>query len=194
MTGGRTDLKILAIAEELLAAGGPSAVSFDAIAARLGRSKQAVLYWFPTKRDLLAAMFVPWLEAEVEVAEAALADVVGRDAAITAFVHSVARFHLEDLNRFRMMYLAPQITGVRAVGRGDRGAIERVHPITDRLYTALAAKLDGTPPERRRAATAIHAAVLGLILMIALSNAVHDPLKHGSNALVEALVASLVSR
>jgi len=54
---------ILKIAREIMASEGLAAVSFDAIARRLGRSKQAVLYWYPTKHDLLTALFLPWLRA-----------------------------------------------------------------------------------------------------------------------------------
>lgn len=188
---------ILATARTLLAEGGLGAVSFDAIAARIGRSKQAVLYWFPTKRDLLAALFVPWLEAETNIAEAAVAEAASPELAIAAFVRSVARFHLGDLDRFRMMYLVPQTTATRTANQQNphgRGVVARVHPVTDRLYGALAAQLRGNATERRQAAVSIHAAVLGLILMVALGDAIADPLKHDPDALIEALVAQLTGQ
>ena len=108
MTRSRTGDQILEIARDLLAEGGLGAVSFDAIAARLGRSKQAVLYWYPTKPDLLAALFLPWLEEEAALAETALRDATDGTDAIARFVRAVAGFHLSDLTRFRAMYLLPQ--------------------------------------------------------------------------------------
>ncbi|WP_417666786.1 TetR/AcrR family transcriptional regulator [Roseibium sp.] len=190
-----TSQQILSIARAILAADGLGAVSFDAIARRLGRSKQAVLYWYPTKRDLLAAMFLPWLEAEARTAEEAVANVVAKPEAIAAFVRAIARFHLDDLDRFRMMYLAPQTTGMRSTGRGASVTGEEVYQVTGRLYGALARQLCGNDHSNgdaaRKQAVAIHSAVLGLVLMFALSDALRDPLKHDAADLVEALIDSL---
>ena len=46
MQDEKTNKKILTIAREILASDGLGAVSFDTIARRLGRTKQAVLYWY----------------------------------------------------------------------------------------------------------------------------------------------------
>lgn len=192
MPNQKTSEKILTIANELLAHDGVSGVSFDAIARRLGRSKQAVLYWYPTKQDLLGALFLPWLQAETDAAVAALTGPRGRDPAITSFVRAIAEFHLADLDRFRMMYLVPQTTRSRASDFAERRFLESVHPVTDQLYAALAHHLDPDQPERARAeAMAIHSATLGLVLMNSLAAAVNDPLKHGPERLIQALVTTL---
>jgi len=193
MPAPRTRDQILEAARELLASDGLGAVSFDAIARRLGRSKQAVLYWYPTKHDLLAAMFLPWLEAEAEVATRSLADAQGRGEAVGAFVRAVAGFHFDDLDRFRMMYLLPQTLRPSAHDPHDADLLDRVHPVTDRIYEALAGRLDGDPKAARREAMAIHSAVLGLVLMTGLSERLRDPLKHSASDLVGALVSSLQS-
>jgi AcrR family transcriptional regulator len=185
--------RILSLTHEILRTEGVEGVSFDAIARKLGKTKQAVLYWFPSKPDLLAALFLPWLEAETQVACAALTTPCTRADAIGAFVRSVAGFHCTDLDRFRMMYLVPQTLGAAGTPRGAGTVLERVHPVTDRLYGTLAAALAGSPDERRREAAAIHAATLGLVLMVALADHLGDPLKHGTEALVTALVASLTA-
>ena len=185
-----TKRRILSIAREILASDGLGAVSFDAIARSLGRSKQAVLYWYPTKRDLLAAMFLPWLEAEAETACRALSKSSGRSEAITSFVRSLTDFHLADLDRFRMMYLVPQTTGAKSKGRGKLVAGDKVYPVTNRLYCALADHLNGKPDAARKEAVAIHSAVLGLIMMIAFADAIGDPLKHAQEDLVDSLVAA----
>ena len=89
MRANGTRERILATARRLLGKEGPKAVSFDAIARQMGVSKQAVLYWFPSRPDLLAAMFVPWLELESETAEGALAEATTRADAVAAFVRAV---------------------------------------------------------------------------------------------------------
>jgi AcrR family transcriptional regulator len=182
--------QILNVAREIVAEGGPVALSFDAIAKRMGKTKQAVLYWYPTKAALLAALFLPALEAEVAVAEDALIAAEGRGDAIARFVREVAAFHLGDLDRFRMMYLMPQ-TARGGVREADRPLMQDIHPITDRLYTALAHHLGGACADARREAVAVHGAVLGLVLMFALADAVNDPLKHAEEGMIAALIASL---
>jgi len=193
MAASETSRQILTIAREILAADGLGAVSFDAIARRLGRSKQAVLYWYPTKRDLLAAMFLPWLEAESETACRAVSEVSGRTEAIASFVRAVAQFHLADLDRFRMMYLVPQTTGLRSNDRGALVAGDEVYSVTNRLYGALTDHLSGETDAARKEAVAIHAAVLGLVMMVAFADAIRDPLKHTRDDLVDALIASFTA-
>lgn len=193
MSDLKTDAKILGAVQELLASGGIGAVSFDAIARELGISKQAVLYWFPSKGDLLAAMFVDWLGAEAREVETSLEFAGTPNEAIEIFVRSITQFHMCDLDRFRMMYLAPQTlkTGVQEARETD--ALDRIHATTSRLYGALAARLDGTPEKSRQSAFAIHSAALGLVLMIGLAEGIGDPLKHSEDDLVTALIAKLSS-
>lgn len=187
----KTDLQILNIARDLLASEGIGAVSFDAIALRLGRTKQAVLYWYPTKHDLLSALFLPWLESEAEVAARSVADASGHREAVSAFVRAIAAFHFEDLDRFRMMYLVPQTLKQSASEPRHADLLEKVHPVTDRVYAALAMHLEGGPATARRQAVAIHSAVLGLVLMFSLAESLGDPLKHAAPEMVDALIASL---
>lgn len=189
MAGAKTGDMILQIARTLMADGGLGAVSFDTIAARLGRSKQAVLYWYPTKADLLAALFLPWLEEEAALAENAVRNASDPAEAIVRFVRALSAFHLSDLTRFRAMYVLPQTL---ARGVGDTLVLDRVHGITDRLYAALAVHLGSDPAAARQQAFAVHSAVLGLALMAGLAEGLDDPLKHGQEAMVEALVARLI--
>ena len=189
-----TSQQILSIARSILASEGLGAVSFDSIARRLGRSKQAVLYWYPTKHDLLAAMFLPWLEAEAETASHAVSMSSGRFEAVNSFIRSVAGFHLADLDRFRMMYLVPQITSVKSPDRGKLIAGDKVYPVTGRLYGALADHLGGEPDDARREAVAIHSAVLGLVMMIAFADALRDPLKHNPGDLIQSLIEAFTAR
>lgn len=194
MKNTKTNQKILTIAREILASDGLGAVSFDAIARRLERSKQAVLYWYPTKRDLLAAMFLPWLNAETETAAGAVSKAMNRDQAIGSFVKAIAWFHLEDLDRFRMMYLVPQTTGQKSKDRANMVTGDEVYQVTNRLYGALACHLGGETDAARKEAVAIHSAVLGLVLMFALANALQDPLKHSETDLIEAMIANLTGK
>lgn len=187
----KTDEKILKAAQALLASDGFGAVSFDAIARALGVSKQAVLYWYPSRQELLAAMLGSWLAAEADIAVAAVDGKATPKAAISAFVEAVAAFHLGDLDRFRMMYLAPQTLKTDLQGPLESEALDQVHATTNRMYGALADRLGGDPRRARQHATSIHSAVLGLALMFGLADRIKDPLKHSQKELVAALVARL---
>ena len=194
MSGKDTKAEILTIARDLLASGGLAAVSFEAVARRLGRTKQAVLYWYPTKHDLLAAMFLPWLEAEAELAVQSVSGTSSREEAIDAFVKAVAAFHLGDLDRFRMMYLLVQTIPPSPAEPHSEELLKKIHPVTDRLYGALADKLGAKPIPARQEAFAIHSAILGLVLMFGLSDSLKDPLKHTATHMIDALIRTFTSR
>ncbi|MDN2564941.1 TetR/AcrR family transcriptional regulator [Aquibium sp. A9E412] len=187
-----TRARIVEAARGLAGERGPAAVSFDAVAARLGLSKQAVIYWFPSKALLMRELVLPALAAEAEAAVAALAGATARGEAVARFVRAVAGFHLADLDRFRMMYLLPQ-TGPRPRKADLRAVLEAVHPVTARMYGALAGFLPGGAdgPAARRMAVAVHGSVLGLVLMVALAERSDDPLRHGTDDLVDSLAAVL---
>lgn len=183
--------QILEIARNLLVSDGLAGVSFDAIARQLNRTKQAVLYWYPTKQDLLAAMFLPYLEAEADVATKAVAGATDRNTAIAGFVRAVARYHFDHLDRFRMMYLLPQTLRSSAGAAQDSDLLQRVHLITGQMYTALAERLEAAPDIARQEAFAIHSAVLGTALMFGLGDSLNDPMKHPAKDIVDALIAIL---
>ena len=189
----KTNKKILNTAQYLLSKGGANAVSFDKVAAELGITKQAVLYWFPSKSALLAAMFVDWLDAEAKAAENALKGIKSANEAIRAFVTEIVSFHAENFDRFRMMYLAPQTLKVGSQVSRQEGAIDEIHHATGKLYSCLAEKLEGSALEARQTAFVIHSSVLGLVMMLALSDSVSDPLAHSKSELVNSLVARLIT-
>ena len=179
--------RILEAAAELLRAGGPTAVTFDAVAARLGLTKQAVIYWFPTKADLFAGVALPILEAEARAAVEAARSAAGRADAARRVVAELTRFHLSDLERFRLAYVAPQLDGASI--RRARIA-DRVHPVTAEMYGTVAEALGGGP-EARAEAVALHMAALGHALLVALTEAAGDPLRHGPGPLADVLARLL---
>lgn len=182
---------ILEAAQALLAERGLAGLTFDAVAGRLHISKQAVIYWFPTKQELMAAISLPAIQAEAEVALAAMRAARPGADAVRAFVKSVAAFHLGDLDRFRLVYLAPQFGP--ATGRIEVGGRfgDTLHAFTSAVFDELEEHvrlMRGVAPDRaRREAVAIDMAVTGLVTMVALTDAVRDPLKHGSTRLVQAM-------
>jgi AcrR family transcriptional regulator len=177
-----TRARILRIARDVLRAKGPRGLTFDAVARRLGKSKQAVIYWFPTKDALLAETLLPDVAAEAGAARAALRGRRGPEA-VRAFVEAVAGFHLEDLDRFRLVYLTPPAT--------PASADQRPGQIAAPVLADLAACLDGDDDTCRADAAAIHAAVLGLVLTLVRAEDAGAPPPHDGADMIDALARRL---
>ncbi|NNE79583.1 MAG: TetR/AcrR family transcriptional regulator [Silicimonas sp.] len=190
---GKTADRILAAAKSIVRTDGPDHLTFDAVAARVGVSKQAVLYWFPNKARLIEALVRPALEAESAAGRGAVSANDSADDTIRAYIGALAVFHTSDLDRFRLMYVTPQI-GQRPGRNGTMlTTLGRLHPATTEMYDVLADKLVGAGRydrliDARRAAAAIHTALLGLILRMAMADALNAPLRLRDDALVDALV------
>ncbi|MGI9395479.1 MAG: TetR/AcrR family transcriptional regulator, partial [Boseongicola sp.] len=60
----KTAGRILDEARAIVRESGPDKLTFDAVAERVGITKQAVTYWFPNKARLVEALVRPALKAE----------------------------------------------------------------------------------------------------------------------------------
>ncbi|MCH8503712.1 MAG: TetR/AcrR family transcriptional regulator, partial [Ectothiorhodospiraceae bacterium] len=172
-----TKIRILDTCRAILAEAGLPALTIDAVAARLGITKQAVIYWFPTKQELVRALVVPWLKAEADVVvEAAESAADGRQALAQA-VRALVEFHTADLDRFRQMYLSIQVDPRPHKLLSEQTLRDDVHPATARMYGALEQALLRDSAFRggfdaRQVAFTVHSSALGLISMVALGKAV----------------------
>lgn len=184
--------RILHVAADLLRSGGPNALTFDAVASRLGVTKQAVLYWFPSKVALFTELAVPELRREAHTARDAVAGAADAGDAARRVVRALIGFHLADLARFRLMYLAFQIGPDGDARRTAAQMAAEVHPVTSDMYGAVAEALGGGG-DARETAVALHMAALGHVLMVALTDAIQDPLRHAPEALAGRLAAVLAA-
>lgn len=190
---GNTAERILVASREIVREGGPDGLTFDAVAARVGVSKQAVLYWYPNKARLIESLVRPALEAESTAGRSAIDPAASAETAIRSYIGALAVFHTSDLDRFRLMYVTPQV-GQRPGRNGQMlTTLGRIHPATNAMYDMLADRLVETGRynrlvDARRAAAAMHTALLGLILRMAMAEALNEPLRLRNDALVDALV------
>lgn len=170
MSRRRTRERILDVATDLFGVRGVEAVSLDVIAAEVGVAKQTLLYWFPSKDDLVQAVLVGAvheLSLGVEAAIRASSDdpldrieavvrAVFRPAvrrpALLGLIREISRLTATSGNRLTAE-LQPLVD--RAVGylgvEMDRGRLRRADP---RLVAALCyATVTGiaTEPEALRA-------------------------------------------
>ena len=139
MSGERTTReRILDAAIDLFGARGVDAASLDEIARQVGVRKQTVLYWFPSKPDLV--------DAVLEAVAAEL--VVEIDAAVrSADDEPLSRIDAVVRAVFRPAVRRPAMLGiVREVSRLDEAHADRLRvrmqPLVDRCVEYLGLEMD----------------------------------------------------
>lgn len=183
---------IVEVANRVIAERGVGDLTFQALADALGVTKQAVLYWYPSKAALARDLVLPALGGEVSALIAAVASATGPADGVARFARALIGYHLQNLPRFRLVYLAGQVDREVQQLMMQGEDLAEVHRITSSGYAALEACLaKGGVAEPRRTAVAVHMAGIGLITMVALGAAIEDPLSHRTEALVTSLVALL---
>lgn len=184
---------ILDTAARLISETGAASMTFQTLGDRLGVSKQAIIYWFPSKADLARELVIPALELEADAVIAALRRVKSARRAIELFLRALIAFHLNDLGRFRLIYVVAQFdTEIWKVADLPH-VTDPIHAATSRMYASLEGILRqasdfADPATARITAAAVHTSAVGLLSMISLAEAIHDPLAHSSTGLVAALV------
>lgn len=190
---------ILATAARIITQTGAASLTFQTLGETLGVTKQAIIYWFPSKSDLARELIVPVLELEADAVAAAVVGAASAREAIELFLRALIGFHRADLGRFRMVYVAaqfdPETWQVSEVPKFS----DRIHAATGRMYGALEHVLQTAPDfvdpaGARRAAVATHMAGIGALTMLSLADVIDDPLAHPSDALVETLVALVLGQ
>jgi AcrR family transcriptional regulator len=190
---------ILETAARLISDTGAASMTFQTLGETLGVSKQAIIYWFPSKSDLTRELILPALELEANAVVAALARAKTGRRAIEVFLRTLIAFHLEDLGRFRLIYVAAQFdTQVWQVS-GLAQLSDSIHATTSRMYSALEAVLVrapdvAAPGSARATAVATHMAAIGTLSMLSLADAIHDPMAHAPGTLIDATVALATGR
>ena len=153
--------RILASATDLFGRRGVDAVSLDAIAADVGVAKQTLLYWFPSKDDLVRAVLVSAAQELTILIDAAVRaapdDPLDR---IEAVIRAV----------FRPAVRRPALLGlVREVSRLPSAAGDRLTadlaPLVDRAVAYLEVEMDAGRLRRadpRLVASLCYATVTGI--------------------------------
>ncbi|MFN6119047.1 MAG: TetR/AcrR family transcriptional regulator [Actinomycetes bacterium] len=130
--------RILVVATDLFGRRGFDAVSLDQIAAEVGVAKPTMLYWFPSKDELLQAVLVQAANELIVVVEAAVRasgdDPLDR---VDAVVRAV----------FRPAVRRPALLGlIRDVGRLPAPVAstltDQLRPLADRAHAYLRAEMD----------------------------------------------------
>ena len=189
---------ILAQATTIISTQGIASLTFQKLADHLSVSKQAIIYWFPSKQELLRDLWVPAIEAEVAATVEAVARASSARTAVKRFLRSLIAHHLADLGRFRLIYTSTQLDQANE-GTYDVAVMRRINNLNSNMYGALETKLANHPAfadagKARRAAVSIHMAGIGLLTMVALADAIADPLAHKTTELVASMLELLEAK
>jgi AcrR family transcriptional regulator len=154
---------ILGAAVETAFEHGLSSVTFGRVAKRLGISDRIVVYYFPTKDDLLGAV----LAALGERLQASLVSAFPGPVDDHLALASAAWPILATAEADGVFALYFEASGLAASGRAPYDQI--VPQLVDAWITWAAAYLDGPPRRRRREAEATIAVLDGLLLLRRIS-------------------------
>jgi AcrR family transcriptional regulator len=166
----RTDERIAAAALARFARQGFGATSLDAVAADVGLTKQAILYWFPSKEALLDAVVTRSAE-ELQVAlDAALASGptagLGR---VDAVMQVVFRFAVRRPELLGLLREAGRLPGIASDLAGH------VRPLVERAVVFLTEEMEaGTirPADPRVLLAVMYATVVGVATEVEAQRAV----------------------
>lgn len=167
---GSTRERVLDVALGSFGTRGFEATSLDQIAAELGVRKQTILYYYPTKAELLDA-----------VVDRAAADLtVALEAAVTRAGPSFARVEGIVRSVFRLALRRPELLGLlREVSRlGAPSAtrlVEALEPLVQRATAFLEAEMDAGRMRRcdaRLLLLSVYSTVLGVATEVEVLRAV----------------------
>ncbi len=173
---------------------GLTGLTFQALADTLGVSKQAVLYWYPSKWELIADCGVPIIRQEADALITALSGSRDGTDAIERFIRAFARHYARRLPLFRVVYM-PEPFGTEPNAPDQQAALAPIHRVTSSIYAALESWIAGDPRlarkdvSPRQLAVAAHMSAIGLVTMFAVADAYGDPLVHPLDKMVDAMIA-----
>lgn len=115
----QTSAEIKTIALQLMADGGPDAISLRAIAREMGMTAGAIYSYFPTRDDLVTTLIGDVYTSAVDAAEAARDAVPENDPGgrILAWARAMREWALANPEGFRLIYGDP-VPGYRPPGEG----------------------------------------------------------------------------
>jgi TetR/AcrR family transcriptional regulator len=164
--------RILDAAIDLFGTRGYDAVSLDAVAQQLDLSKQSILYWFPSKEALMAAVIAKTAQEITEIMHVALEGAGQGWSRVEAVVRAA----------FRVGARRPALLGIlREVNRlGPPAATlmtEELSPLVKRATSFLEAEMDAGRMRRsdpNLLVLAIYSTVVGMVTEVEVSRALGE--------------------
>lgn len=188
--GQNTRRRIQEAARKQIAERGVAGFTLEAVARDVGVTKQAVLYHFGSRGGLVAEAFLDLLADESGALVEAVGDAEPGPEAIRSFLRGAVAWHLEDPDRFRLLYAAVQMGHVDEQ-LDEETLRERVYPVTGRVYEVLEAKLRpvvADAVQARRLGVALHMLVIGIAAYQGMLAASDETFRHDWHDVTDTLV------
>ena len=179
--GEKTRARMLRAARKIVSRDGLGGLTLDKVAKAVKVTRQGVLYHFGSKAGLGQALVFEMMREETD---AIIAGIHGETPVevIKSFTEAAYDFYLEDLTRFRVLYLSMQIERLtpRELAQID---FETVYEMKGRLFGALERALLATGQlhpsvDARRTAVGALGNVIGMVCSVAGIEAMDDTMLH----------------
>lgn len=192
--GQETRARIRAAVREVIARDGIDGLTLDAVAERVGVTRQAVLYHFDSRDRLLAETVLELLVDESDALTTAAEEAAPGTDGVGDFLGAALDWYLADPNRFRLLYAVPQLTPL-SITLDEETLEERVYGVTRRLYDALQERLATAHPDdavrARRLGVALHTFIIGAACYQGMLEATDDNLVHDWHDIADTLAGAL---
>lgn len=189
----RTRQEILSTAQEVLIEQGVEGVTLASVAGKLNLTKQALYHYFPAKDVLLKSLVTSLLNDEVDTLITAVSDPGTKTGVLGTMIRAFYTYYKDRLEVFRFIYCQSQLNSNSTIKFDSSMLRNEVNPATRRLFDVLEERLctELTSPEQRvqirRLAFSAWLSALGLLNMLSVANANHDPLIHSDKDLLDTL-------
>jgi len=194
--GEETRARIRRAVRDILATEGVGGFSLNAVATRVGVTRQAVLYHFKSRERLLAEAYLELLAAEADAMVEAAEGADGGLDGVSGFLTRALDWHLADPNRFRLLYAVVQTERMLPTLDAEMRR-DRIYTATGRMYSALQAFLSEGPlpdgVDARKLGIALHVFVLGMACYEGLLRVSDETFAHDWHDIAETLARALAS-
>jgi len=184
---------ILTAARRVLRERGLDSVTLASVASELGLTKQAIYHYFPSKDALVRNLVAALLNDEIETLMAAVEADDSAEHTLGTLIRAFYGHYVERLDAFRAVYCQSQL-GVASKTSLDAATIrDEVNPRTQHLFDVLESRLVESGAGKaarkrvRRLAFTAWSSALGLLTILSIADANHDPLLHRDADLVDTL-------
>ena len=189
----RARQEILQAAHDILLEGGVEAVTLSSVAGKLNMTKQALYHYFVSKEALVKNLVTTLLDDEIETLISAVEDSGSGADALGKLIRAFYDHYISRLDAFRTVYCQSQLYSEPELGIDEEAIRKEINPRTRHLFDILEDRISGTSASQsdrrrmRQLAFTAWLSALGLLTMLGIADATHDPLIHSDEDLLDTL-------
>lgn len=187
--------EILDATREVVLEHGLAGFTLDDVAERTELTKPALYYYFRSKDELAAELFLREWSAAADAVEASVEQTESAAEALEALVRTYVEYYAGRPDLFLMTHAeVPRRDNAELFGPAQ---LERIRPTNDQLYGGSEQRIESdrrsseVPPNPRRLVFVAHLAAIGLLTYKTLVESVGDPLIYSDEELIEEIVRLL---